>query len=174
MSRPFHRLSLVWEAIMGIRRAEGQPGGVRVPEPRRVFLPWVAGRRCSSSCCCFWQLPPPPPPQRPSRRAMRLVVRTEGAGTSGREREQPGEGAGGDGSGWPRPIGAGLGPAEQQNTKLVSMGASGHVCVCVWVSVCVSVWEESWGFRFHSLTLLNSPSNFTPSKLLLTVCFLRK
>lgn len=131
MSRPFHRLSLVWEAIMGIRRAEGQPGGVRVPEPRRVFLPWVAGRRCSSSCCCFWQLPPPPLLQRPSRRAMRLVVRTEGAGTSGREREQPGEGAGGGGSGWPRPTGAGLGPAEQQNTKLVSMGASGRVCVCV-------------------------------------------
>lgn len=61
---------------------------------------------------------------------MPLVVRTEEEGTSGREREQPGEGAGGGGSGPRRPTGAGLGPAEQQHTKLVSMGASGLVCAC--------------------------------------------
>lgn len=165
MSRPFHRLSLVWEAIMGIRRAEGQPGGVRVPEPRCVFLPWVAGRRCSSSCCCFWQLPPPPLLQRPSQREMLLVVRREGAGTSGREREQPGEGAGGGGSGWPHPTGAGLGPAEQQIYKDSQ---------CLRLGLCIRVCEEGWGFRFHSLTLLNSPSNVTPSNLLLTVCSLKK
>lgn len=59
-----------------------------------------------------------------------MVVQREGAGTSGRERERPGEGAGEGGSGLPRLTGAGLGPAEQRNTKLVSVDTSGleHVC----------------------------------------------
>lgn len=135
---PFHRLSLVLEAIMGIRRAEGQPGGVRVPEPPCVFLPWVADLRCSSSCCCFWLLPPPPPPPRQSRRETRLVVQREGAGTSGREREQPGEGVGGGGSGQRRPTGAVLVPAEREK-----------------VSQCVQT--KSFRFNAHSLPPLNPP-----------------
>lgn len=154
MSRPSFTGPVLCERRLwasGERR--GSPVGVRVPEPRCVFLPWVAGRQCWSSCCCFWPPPPPPPPRRPSRRGTRLVVRREGAGTSGRGRGRPGEGAGEGGSGWLRPAVAVLEPAEGAETgSLVSMCA-----------------KRNGGFRFHSLTLLSSPS-----KLLLTVCFLRK
>lgn len=95
-----------------------------------------------------------------------MVVRREGAGTSGRERERPGEGAGGGVSERRLPTGAGLGPAGQPNTNtgLVLPSPSGHVCVC----------EESRGFRFHSLTLLNSPSGFYPLKAVAYSVFSKK
>lgn len=65
---------------------------------------------------------------------MRLVVQREGAGTSGREREQPGEDAGGGGSGSPHPTGAGLGPAETAKHKVSQRGCL-RPCVCVCVCV---------------------------------------
>lgn len=96
---PFTGSVLCERRLWASGEQRGSPVGVRVPEPPCVFLPWVAGRRCWSSCCCFWRPLPRLPPRRPSPPATRLVVQREGAGTSGREREQPGEGAGEGGCG---------------------------------------------------------------------------
>lgn len=96
--------------------------GVRVPAPRRVFLPWVAGRRCWSSCYCSWQPLPRRPPQRPSLPATRSVIQRAGAGTSDRERGPRGVGADEDGSVFrPPPTVTELGPAgwAKTNTELV-------------------------------------------------------
>lgn len=97
--------------------------GVRVPAPRRVFLPWVAGRRCWSSCYCSWQPLPRRPLQRPSLPATRSVIQRAGAGTSDRERGPRGVGADEDGSVFrPPPTVTELGPAgrAKTNTELVS------------------------------------------------------
>ncbi len=97
--------------------------GVRVPAPRRVFLPWVAGQRCWSSCYCSWQPLPRRPQQRPILPATRLVIQRAGAGTSDRERGPRGVGAGDDGSVFrPPPTVTELGPAgrAKTNTELVS------------------------------------------------------
>lgn len=97
--------------------------GVRVPAPRRVFLPWVAGQRCWSFCCCSWQPQPRRRPRRPSLPATRLVIQRAGVGTSDRERGPRGVGAGEDESAFrPPPTVTVLGPVgrAKTNTELVT------------------------------------------------------